>query len=176
MSEPFLGQIQAFAFNFAPAGWAQCNGQVLPITQNTALFSLLGTTYGGDARTTFGLPDLRGRASLHTGAGPGLSARSIGQSGGTETVLLDESALPTHNHALTLRGSTSGLTGGADDTPTDKVLAKGNQYSTGAANTDMASDAIDFVDVGGGQAHENMSPYLVINWCISLTGDYPPRS
>ncbi len=137
--------------------------------------AMLGTTYGGDGRTTFGLPDLRGRAALHQGAGPGLTNRRIGEKAGAETVPADASTMPTHTHVATLKGTTQPA-GQLDDTPTGKVLAKGNQYSIGNSDTDMGATSITNADTGGGQAHVNMQPFLVINFCIALTGVFPSRN
>ena len=172
--EPFIGQIQTFGFSFAPRGWAKCDGQLLQIASNTALFSLLGTTYGGDGRTTFGLPDLRGRAALHQGAGPGLTNRSIGEEAGAETVSLNANTMPTHTHVATLKGTDIIPIG--VDSPTGKVLAGGNKYSSGNSDTDMGATAISNADTGGGQAHANMQPFLCINFCIALVGVFPSRN
>jgi microcystin-dependent protein len=173
--EPFVGQIQTFGFNFAPRGWATCDGQLLQISSNSALFSLLGTTYGGDGRVTFGLPDLRGRVPLHHGAGPGLTNRTMGERAGTETVTLNANSMPTHTHEATLEGSTQKPAQGDDGTPTNKVLARGNQYFDGNSDTDMGATSITNADTGGGQAHANMQPFLSINFCIALTGVFPSR-
>jgi len=171
--DPFLGQIQAFGFNFAPRGWALCNGQLLPIAQNTALFSLLGTTYGGDGRTTFNLPDLRGRVSLHYGSGPGLSTRPIGQKGGAESVTLNTSEIPSHSHTANAaaEAADSGKpSGNALATPDGVMIYRANQAP------DATLHAGTVGNTGGSQSHENMGPYLVINWCISLQGIYPSRN
>lgn len=173
-TEPFIGEIATFGFNFAPRGWAKCDGQLLQISSNTALFSLLGTTYGGDGRTTFGLPDLRGRAALHQGAGPGLTNHPMGQKAGAETVALNASTMPVHTHAATLRGSIVAPIGTA--TPTGMVLAAGNKYLPGNSDTDMGGTSITNADTGGGQAHANMQPYLVVNYCIALEGVFPSRN
>ena len=172
-TEPFIGQIQTFGFNFAPRGWAKCDGQLLAISSNTALFSLLGTTYGGDGRTTFGLPDLRGRAALHQGGGPGLTNRKIGQKAGAETVTLNASTMPTHTHVATLKATTSD---GAPGTPTGKVLAPKNQYLTGTSNTNMGASSITNANTGGSQAITNMQPFQVINYCIALQGLFPSKN
>lgn len=172
--DPFIGQIQTFGFSFAPRGWAKCDGQLLQISSNTALFSLLGTTYGGDGRTTFGLPDLRGRAALHQGAGPGLTNRKIGQKAGAETVPLNANTMPTHTHVATLKGTQVAPLG--VDNPTGKVLATGNKYSSGTSDTDMGATSITNANTGGGQAHANMQPFLCINFCIALTGIFPSRN
>ncbi len=174
-SDPFIGQIQTFGFSFAPRGWAKCDGQLLQISSNTALFSLLGTTYGGDGRTTFGLPDLRGRAPIHQGQGPGLTNRIIGQKSGAETVTLNTQQMPNHTHVATLKGTTQ-APAQIDDTPTGKVLAKGGKYSDLNSNTDMGATSITNANTGGGQAHANMQPFLVINYCIALQGVFPSRN
>ncbi len=173
-AEPFIGQIGVFGFSFAPRGWAKCDGQLLAISSYQALFSLLGTTYGGDGRTTFGLPDLRGRAALHQGAGPGLTTRTIGQKAGAETAPLDANTMPTHTHVATMKATTT-------PDPTDngsatgKVFAPKNKYSSGTRNTDMGVTSITNANTGGGQAHANMQPFLCINFCIALTGIFPSR-
>lgn len=154
MSEPFVGEIRVFPFNFAPRGWALCNGQLLPISQNTALFSLLGTFYGGDGRTTFALPNLQGTTAIGTGQGPGLSPVVIGESGGASTVTLLESQLPAHRHTHSGAGTTN-------------RPAPGLLPADGSALTPAAFSP---------QPHENMPPYLVANYCIALQGIYPPRS
>lgn len=167
MSEPFLGSIVLFAGNFAPRGWALCNGQILSIAQNTALFSLLGTTYGGNGQTTFALPDLRGRAALHAGQGPGLSSYALGQNGGQETVTLNQAEMPQHTH---LQPASNGQQ--TTNRPHNAVPAKGGPYaSTGDGSTlDPVSNA------GGSQPHNNLSPYLALNYIISLNGIYPSRN
>lgn len=164
-AEPFIGSIQQVAFNFAPLGWALCNGQLLSITQNTALFSLLGTTYGGDGMTSFGLPDLRGRVPLHQGQGTGLSQYQMGGRGGTETVTLTQAQLPPHVHGLPAAGDQT------TDRPSGNVSpAVGGSYgspTTTGANTGAA---------GSGQPVNNLQPYLVINYIIALQGIFPSRS
>lgn len=168
MSEPFLGEIRMFGGNFAPRGWAFCDGQLLPIAQNTALFSLLGTTYGGDGQSTFGLPDLRGRFPMHEGQGPGLTPRSLGAVAGAEAVTLIASQMPAHNHTV------GASTGEANDViPTNGYLAAGNQYSA-SANTSLNPAALGVA--GGSQPHDNMPPYLVVNFIIALEGIYPSRN
>jgi microcystin-dependent protein len=162
VSEPFLGEIKVCSFAFAPKGWALCNGQLLPINQNQALFSLLGTTYGGDGRTTFALPDLRGRSPLHTGGG-----FSLGEKAGEQAVTLTVTQTPAHTHLVT-----------ASLSPADQNLPSGNVPAvTGQnlyANTPTAAMAATAVtSVGGNQAHDNMSPYLVLNFVIALTGIFP---
>ena len=167
--EPFLGQIQAFGFNFAPRGWAHCNGQLLPISQNEALFSLLGTTYGGDGRTTFGLPDLRSRVPVHQGQGTGLSNRPMGQRSGVEAVTLSAAEMPSHNHSLhgiKKAGQSAG--------PEYGVVRDDYAPSSGTPNVSLGTNTV--MPTGGNQAHYNMQPYLVINYCIALEGLYPSRS
>jgi len=171
MSEPFIAEIKIFAGNFAPRGFAFCNGQLLPISQNTALFSLIGTTYGGDGRTTTGLPNLQGRAVMHPGRGPGLTARRLGETGGTTSVTLNEAQLPNHNHVV--QGVAS-----ADQASPGSGVVPGNapMYADPAAGTvvDMADGAV--AETGGNQAHSNVQPYLVMNFIIALVGLYPSRS
>ena len=173
MSEPFIAEIRIFAGNFAPRGWAFCNGQLLPIAQNTALFSLIGTTYGGDGRTTTALPDLQGRVPMHPGRGPGLTSRRLGQSGGVETVPITEAQMPAHTHALKASSSPAEAT-----SPDGKNLARSVGASvyqtTGVAPVPMATEALP--PTGGSQAHNNLHPYLTLNFIIALTGLYPSRS
>lgn len=168
--DPFVAEIRIFGFNFPPNGWAFCDGQILPLSQNTALFSLLGTTYGGDGRSTFALPDLQGRAPMFYGQGPGLSLRDLGETGGSETVSLLQSEIPTHQHTL------SGLNdSGTQAAPDGALPAKAGIYSTTDANpVNMSGSAL--APAGGDQPHNNMQPYLVLNFCIALQGVYPPRS
>jgi len=178
--EPFVGQIQYFGFNFAPRGWAFCDGQLLPISQNTALFSLLGTTYGGDGRTTFGLPDDRGRVFIGMGNGPGLSNYQIGQRGGVERVTLTTTQIPSHTHGLSaavlqgtpLSGDTAALTDNA------LALTFARAYSTMAPTASMHTDSISGLTdaTGGSQSHENRQPFLVVNCSIALTGIFPSRN
>ncbi len=159
-SDPFVGEIMLVPYNFAPRGWAFCNGQLLALSANTALFSLLGTTYGGDGRTTFGLPDLRGRYAMSSGAGPGLSPRSLGQMSGSEQVTLTAAQIPSHTHTSPFSDGPGTISGAHDRVVTD---TKSNENAlTGAT--------------GGGQAHDNLSPFLVLNYCIALVGIFPSRS
>jgi microcystin-dependent protein len=174
MSEPYIGQIIMFGGNFAPRSWAFCDGQLLPISQNTALFSILGTTYGGDGRTSFGLPDLRGRVAIHAGNGPGLSPRRLGDKGGQETVTLTEAQLPSHTHQFTPRAQSED---GETDEPQGNFLAKaggGETIYAGSANADMGGGPTG--STGGSQAHNNMQPYNAVNFIICLFGIYPSRS
>jgi microcystin-dependent protein len=171
LSEPFLGEIRMVGFNFAPRGWALCNGQLLSIAQNTALFSLLGTTYGGNGQTTFALPDLRGRSALHFGQGPGLSNYTQGEVAGTETVTLTINEMPAHNHILGAQSTPGSSTNPSNNYPAGSS-ARDNQYSN-AANANMNPSALSVS--GGSQPHTNMPPYLVINFVIALEGIYPSR-
>ena len=175
MSEPFVAEIRIFAGNFAPRGWAFCDGQLLPVSQNTALFSLIGTTYGGDGRSTTALPNLQGRAPMHPGRGPGLTDRRLGQRGGVETVTLSEAQMPNHSH--TLRASTEPAELQAPGS--DRALARsrgGNVYlqNAGAGLVPMADQALP--SAGGSQAHNNLQPFLAMNFIIALVGLYPSRS
>ena len=178
MSEPFVAEIRIFAGNFAPRGWAFCNGQLLPIAQNTALFSLIGTTYGGDGRTTTALPNLKGRAPMHPGRGPGLTARRLGQRGGVEHVTLTEAQMPNHTH--TLRGSTGAADEEGEKSPANNVAGEpelANSMYNSQANQPMVNFASNAtVSNGGGQAHNNMQPYIAMNFIIALVGQYPARS
>jgi microcystin-dependent protein len=170
--EPFLGEIIIFAGNFAPRGWAFCDGQLLPIAQNSALFSLLGTTYGGDGRTTFALPDLRGRVPLHPGIGPGLSSYSLGQRGGVENNLLTVNQMPAHNHDLKGSSDLASATSPAGSLP--GATSRTRLYSPSGSNVDMATDAIS--EVGGTEAVENRQPYLGVNYIIAIRGSFPSRN
>lgn len=178
--EPYIGEISIYAFNFAPRDWANCDGQLLPISQNTALFSLLGTTYGGDGRTTFALPDLRGRVAIHTGHGPGLSNRLQGSRGGQESVNLSVVQIPSHNHTSTATVHATDNSGDAD-TPSNNVWAKkarDDDYSSAAPDVNMQAGAVTVTigNTGGNQAHENMPPFLTLRYCIALQGVFPPRN
>jgi microcystin-dependent protein len=168
--DPYIGEIRIFAGNFAPRGWALCNGQILSIAQNTALFSLLGTTYGGNGQTTFALPDLQGRLPMHPGNGPGLTPRTLGETSGTETVTLILNQIPSHTHQP--RASTEDANSA---TPLNATwaLASNPMYrpDDGVA---MAPNAL--AQAGSGQPHNNLQPYLVVNFIIALQGVYPPRS
>lgn len=166
--EPFIGQIMMFAGNFAPRGWAFCNGQLLSIAQNTALFSILGTTYGGDGKTTFALPDLRGRAPLHWGHGPGLSNRNLGESGGQETVTLTVDQMPAHGHLLTASNDAA-----TARQPKDAVLAQSESYTQLRPNVILSQSAI--TNAGDSQPHPNMQPFLGISFVIALQGIFPSR-
>jgi microcystin-dependent protein len=170
--DPFVAEIRIFPFNFAPKGWAFCDGQVMPLSQNTALFSLLGTTYGGDGKSTFALPDLQGSAPMHPGQGPGLSLHDLGEVGGSETVTLLESEMPAHSH--TTQASQADAT---ERTPDGQLPATGigvGQYAAPGALTALSDHALS--PAGGDQPHNNMQPYLTLSFCIALQGVFPPRS
>ena len=172
MSEPFIAEIRIFAGNFAPRGWAFCDGQLLPISQNTALFSLIGTTYGGDGRSTTALPDLQGRLPMHPGRGPGLTSRRLGERGGVDTVTLSEAQMPQHHHTL------MGVQRPADENDADDRyygLTPGNNLYGSATNLiPLADQALP--STGGSQAHNNMQPFLAMYFIIALVGLYPSRS
>ena len=171
MSEPFVGEIRMFAGNFAPRGWAFCDGQLMSIPSNDALFSLLGTIYGGDGRSTFGLPDLRGRLALHQGSGPGLSTRALGSRVGNERETLLASQIPSHTHVM--RGASAAA---ASRDPAGKLL--GTSASTMYVEQDPDGDMLagGVQATGGSQAHDNMMPFLCIHFIISLFGIYPSRT
>jgi microcystin-dependent protein len=173
MSEPFIAEIMIFAGNFAPRGWAFCDGQLLPIAQNTALFSLIGTTYGGDGRTTTALPNLQGRAPMHPGRGPGLTTRRLGERGGSETITLTNSQLPNHNHLLQATTSPASV-----NTPNNTTMlarsANGNAYKQ-SPTVDSTLDKGALLPTGGNQSHNNLQPYLTLNFVIALVGTYPSR-
>ncbi len=169
--EPFIGQIQAFGFNFAPQGWAQCNGQLLSIAQNTALFSLLGTMYGGNGQTTFGLPDLRGRFPLHMGQGPGLPFYTQGEIGGTPSITLLTQNLPAHTHPLQLSAAEEGTS----ETPQGNYIA-GNGSNGFAATPDVVMATSNVGITGNNTPFSNMNPYLCVNYCIALVGIFPSRN
>jgi microcystin-dependent protein len=171
MSEPFVGEIRMFAGDFAPRGWAFCDGQLIAVSSNDALFSLLGTIYGGDGRTTFGLPDLRGRTPIHYGSGPGLTPRSIGSSGGQEGVGLVPNNLPAHNHTgVQAANDTANAAAAADN---ELANASSPVYVPGGAAA-MKADSVSAT--GGGQEHNNMMQFNTINYIISLFGVYPSRN
>jgi len=179
MDEPYIGAIVMFAGNFAPRGWAFCNGQILPISQNTALFSILGTTYGGNGTTTFALPDLRGRVAIHPGQGPGLSNYDLGQQGGSETVTLTQNQMPSHTHTVNASTNAPGRGG---NSPTGNLLTVAsdannvtvNLYTGGAPNTTMSPQMV--ANAGGNQPVPDIQPYTCVNYIIALQGIFPSRN
>ena len=173
MADPFVAEIRVMPYNFAPRGWAKCDGQLMPISQNTALFSLVGTYYGGDGKTTFALPDLRGRFAMSSGAGPGLSDRALGESVGQASVPLQAAQMPTHTHTP-MAGATPASTSPAGNVMAPTATGGGNVYRASGAIAPMAASAVG--TAGGGQAHENRQPYLALSFCIALQGIFPPRS
>ena len=171
MADPFVAEIRIFPFNFAPTAWAFCDGQIMPISQNTALFSLLGTNYGGNGQTTFALPNLQGRAPMHPGQGPGLSLHDLGETGGSDTVALIASEMPAHSHALLASTSPA-----SSRNPSDAAIARSrgaNAY--GPASNLVTMNAQSLTPAGGGQPHNNLQPYLTLSFCIALQGVFPPR-
>lgn len=172
MSDPFIAEIKIFAGNFAPRGWAFCNGQLLPIAQNTALFSIVGTIYGGDGRSTLGLPNLQGRAPMHPGRGPGLSPRSLGQKGGQERVTLNVNNLPPHQHLI------QGSDGVSDTNSPDgtRLADTGGNNMYGELSDNEQLNAASIADTGGGSDHNNVQPLLGLNFIIALVGVFPSWS
>jgi microcystin-dependent protein len=174
MADPFVAEIRIFGFNFAPKGWAFCNGQILPISQNTALFSLLGTTYGGNGQSTFALPNMQGNAPMHPGQGKGLSLHDLGETGGTQFVTLLQSEIPAHAH-----GMMSDPNVAESPDPGGNSLARGSSINAYQTNTNanlVAMSPMAVGLIGGDQPHNNMQPFLTLNFCIALQGVFPPRS
>jgi len=175
MADPFVAEIRIFPFNFAPKGWAWCDGQLLPLSQNTALFSLLGTTYGGNGKSNFALPDLQGRAPMHPGQGPGLSLHDLGETGGSETVTLLESEIPSHSHQVSTSNSAGDEEGFKNPTNRSPGKLAGGKvlYAGGSPNAMFNPSAL--APAGGDQPHNNLQPYLTCYFCIALQGVFPPR-
>ena len=178
MSSPFVAEIRMFGCNFAPTGWAQCNGQILPISQNTALFSLLGTTYGGNGQTTFALPDMQSNAPMHPGQGQGLSLRDLGEVGGSPMVTLLESEMPLHNHIVNYINEDANLN---TPQPTRGFAKSSNGFGyfvspPGPAPTLNNMNFQEIAIAGGSLPHNNVMPSLVVNFCIALQGVFPPRT
>jgi microcystin-dependent protein len=171
MSDPFIGEIRMFGGNFAPAGWAMCQGQLLPISENDALFALIGTTYGGDGQETFALPDLQGRAPVHMGTGPGGVTFQIGEKAGTETETLTTQQLPLHNHAVLGSAANGGTTSPIQNVPA--TAAEVTVFAYGVDNPPDVLSSQSITPVGGNQPHENLQPYLTISFIISLFGIFP---
>jgi len=171
MADPFVAEIRILPFDFAPTGWAFCDGQILPLSQNTALFSLLGTTYGGNGKSNFALPDLQGRSPMHPGQGPALSLHDLGETGGSETVTLLESEIPAHSHSVRASGVQADM-----PIPQAAMYAEslaGNSFGSAANLVSMAGDMLS--PAGGDMPHNNLQPYLTLNFCIALQGVFPPR-
>jgi microcystin-dependent protein len=173
MADPFVAEIRIFPFNFAPKGWAWCDGQLLPLSQNTALFSLLGTTYGGNGKSNFALPDLQGRAPMHPGQGPGLSLHDLGEQGGSETVTLLESEIPSHNH--TMRANASDPANVKIVNP-DASFGLSQEAQIYQDNNDVLLAPEALAPAGGGLPHNNLQPYLTFYFNIALQGVFPPHS
>lgn len=172
MSEPFVGEIRMFAGNFAPRGWAFCDGQLLAVSQNDALFSLLGTIYGGDGRTTFGLPDLRGRIPIHAGTGPGLSPRRLGAKGGAENETLTVNQMPSHTHQLRANSNNGDVASPSGHSFADSGAVQ--MYTTANSSPENLNNSI-IGNTGGSRSHTNLQPTLCINFIIALFGIYPSR-
>jgi len=171
MSEPFIAEVKIWAGNFAPRGWAFCQGQLLPLAQNTALFSLIGTYYGGDGRTTMGLPNLQGRAAMHAGSGSGLTPRQLGEKGGEPNVTLISAQMPSHNHNAMGAGLSANQV-----SPAGNTWSGSAQRTYSAGNPDQSMNPAALQPSGGGQPHNNWHPYLVLDFIIALVGIYPQRS
>ncbi|MDD5543530.1 MAG: tail fiber protein [Acidobacteriia bacterium] len=174
--DPFVAEIRIFPFNFAPKGWAFCDGQILPISQNTALFSLLGTTYGGDGKSNFALPNFQGSVPMHPGQGPGLSLHDLGETGGSDTVTLLTTEIPSHTHTVNAQTA-----GGLDDPSNHVWGAASNQrpapnFYAPTSGNNVQMNALALAETGGSQPHNNMQPYLTLSFCIALQGVFPPRT
>ena len=174
MADPFIGEIIMFGGNFAPRGWALCDGQLLSIASNSALFAILGTTYGGNGRTDFGLPDLRGRVAMHKGTGPGLTPRNLGQKSGSETVTLNATQIPEHNHAANCVAPGGNSNDAVNNFWADDVGVSSGTYHSGPATNTMNPGAI--ANTGGSQAHDNVQPFQCVNYIIALQGVFPSRN
>ena len=174
MSDPYLGELRLFPYTFAPRSWAFCQGQILSIAQNTALFSLLGTTYGGNGQTTFALPDLRGRFPMSSGQGPGLPNYTLGQVAGQPSVTLSPNEMPAHAHATGVNAASAATTKNPNNA-IPAFTAAGSSYGT-AADLTMSPSMVNVGIAGGSQPHDNMPPYLTLNWCIALEGIFPSRN
>jgi microcystin-dependent protein len=175
MADPFVAEIRIFPFNFAPSGWAWCDGQLMPLSQNTALFSLLGTTYGGNGKTNFALPDLQGRSPMQPGQGPGLSLHDLGETGGSETVTLLESEIPSHSHSLRAEDSIAELQRPGSTTSMSRSVNSSAYQTVTDSNLVSLSDSA-LAPAGGDAPHNNLMPYLTLYFCIALQGVFPPRT
>ena len=174
MADPFVAEIRVLPFNFAPKGWAWCDGQLMPLSQNTALFSLLGTTYGGNGKSNFALPDLQGRAPMQPGQGPGLSLHDLGESAGSETVTLLESEMPSHSHSCRAVGGDPADLQGPSPARSLGRSANGFAYVSGSANAPLAAETLS--PAGRDAPHNNLMPFLTFHFCIALQGVFPPRT
>jgi microcystin-dependent protein len=173
VADPFVAEIRIFPFNFAPKGWAFCDGQLMPLSQNTALFALLGTTYGGDGKSTFALPDIQGSSAMHPGQGQGLSLRDLGEMSGEETVTLLVSEIPAHSHAANALGVVSTTAAPSIQTALSRSV-NGSAYAAGGgALVQLAPEALP--PAGGSLPHNNLQPYVTLNYCIALQGVFPAR-
>ena len=175
MADPFVAEIRIFPFNFAPSGWAFCNGQLLPLSQNTALFSLLGTTYGGNGKSNFALPDMQGNAPMHPGQGSGLSLHDLGEVGGSQFVTLLESEMPAHSHAMMAQNQAANLPGPGSDRAFSRSSG-GFAYKASPYTTIVPFNFQQLAPAGGSLPHNNMQPYLTLNFNIALQGVFPPRT
>lgn len=176
MSEPFLGEIRLVSFNFAPNGWALCNGQIMSIAQNTALFSLMGTTYGGNGTSTFALPNLQGRFAMHQGTGPGLTPRTWGETSGAENVTLISTEMPAHTHLINMNDNTAAIAAGGSNNYLNTKTESGESVISTAIGAAVTANPNSLGVAGGSQPHNNMPPYLVLNYIIALQGIYPSRA
>ncbi len=177
MSSPFVAEIRIVGFNFPPRGWATCDGQILPISQNTALFSLLGTTYGGDGKSNYALPNFQGNAPMQQGQGPGLSLRDLGELGGEQTVTLLQTEMPVHSHGAQGFSGAGGQNPGPSTTWADANQRGISEYAPSGANgANLQMSPLALSIAGGNLPHNNMMPYLTLNFCIALQGVYPARS
>jgi len=175
MVDPFIGEIKMFAGNFAPYGWAFCDGQILQIVQNTALFSILGTTYGGDGIKTFALPNLKGRIPINFGQGPGLSGYALGQAVGSEDASLASNQMPAHSHSAAIKGANAGTTNLPENNLLGKITRMNTYNTPDAPLVNMAEGSVSLSNSGGSQPHSNMQPYITLNFIIALQGLYPVR-
>ncbi len=176
MSSPFVAEIRIFGFDFAPTGWAPCNGQIMPISQNTALFSLLGTTYGGDGKSNFALPNLQGMAPMEFGQGAGLSLRDLGEVGGEQAVTLLQTEMPAHSHTAQGVAGAGGQNPGSSTTWADANQRGISEYAPSSAGANVQMNPFALSIAGGSLPHNNMMPYLTLNFCIALQGIFPARS
>jgi microcystin-dependent protein len=174
--DPFVAEIRIFPFNFSPKGWAFCDGQILPLSQNTALFSLLGTTYGGDGKSNFALPNMQGSAPMHPGQGPGLSLHDLGETSGTETVTLLESEIPSHNHTFKVSNQQSDIQQPTSTTSLGRTVGATPFVAGSPTPALVQMNFQSLTPAGGNQPHNNMQPYLTLNFCIALQGVFPPRT